>query len=225
MVSLNDSCYSPAVSPKLKKGDIREDGYRFWKYRKWKRKDGTATITGLWLSPIAFLKEENANRERSRINSAKKRKRAGYKEKHAAYCAERYKNPEIKKRLLEYRSQWKKKKAAKDPAFALRDLVRRRISESLKNIGKSKNKRTEEILGCSSSFFCAYIKARFQDGMSWENKGKWHIDHIVPVSSAKTEQDVIKLNHYTNLRPMWASDNIKKSNKMPSEQLELIESR
>jgi len=58
--------------------------------------------------------------------------------------------------------------------------------------------------------------------MSWENRGKWHIDHIVPVSSAKTEQDIIKLNHYTNLRPMWASDNIKKSNKMPSEQLALI---
>jgi hypothetical protein len=222
MVSLNDNYCSAVVSSKLKRGDTRADGYRFVKYRKWKRKDGTVTITGLWLSPSVFLKEENANRERSRINSAKKRKRAGYKEKMAAYCSARYKNPEIKKKILEYRSKWKKKKSATNPAFALKDLVRRRINESLKSIGKSKNKRTEEILGCSSSFLCSYIEARFQEGMSWENRGKWHIDHIVPVSSAKTEKDVIKLNHYTNLRPMWASDNIRKANKMPSEQLALI---
>jgi hypothetical protein len=49
-----------------------------------------------------------------------------------------------------------------------------------------------------------------------------HIDHIFPISSAKTERDTLALNHYTNLRPMWASDNIKKSNKMPIEQLDTL---
>ena len=50
--------------------------------------------------------------------------------------------------------------------------------------------------------------------MSWENMGKWHIDHIIPLSTAITEEDVIRLCHYTNLQPLWAEDNLKKSNKL-----------
>ena len=52
------------------------------------------------------------------------------------------------------------------------------------------------------------------DGMSWANRGEWHIDHIIPLSSAKTEEDVIRLNHYTNFRPLWKEDNQIKSNKI-----------
>jgi hypothetical protein len=53
----------------------------------------------------------------------------------------------------------------------------------------------------------------FRDGMSWENKGKWHIDHIIPLSSAKTHEDVIKLCHFKNLQPLWEQENKKKGNK------------
>lgn len=77
----------------------------------------------------------------------------------------------------------------------------------------TKLNKTEEILGCSFNEFKLHLEKQFQKGMTWENRSDWHIDHIVPVSSAKTEQDVIGLNHYTNLRPLWAKDNLKKSNK------------
>jgi len=50
--------------------------------------------------------------------------------------------------------------------------------------------------------------------MSWENYGDWHIDHIIPISSAKNNDEVYKLNHYTNFQPLWALDNMKKSNKI-----------
>ncbi len=49
--------------------------------------------------------------------------------------------------------------------------------------------------------------------MTWENKTLWHLDHIVPVSVAKTEQEIIKLNHYTNFRPLWAKENLAKGKK------------
>ena len=46
--------------------------------------------------------------------------------------------------------------------------------------------------------------------MSWDNRSLWHLDHIVPVSTANTQAEVLALNHFTNLRPIWAMDNWKK---------------
>ena len=50
--------------------------------------------------------------------------------------------------------------------------------------------------------------------MSWYNQGKWHIDHIIPLSSANTEEGIYKLCHYTNLQPLWAEDNLKKGGEL-----------
>ena len=48
--------------------------------------------------------------------------------------------------------------------------------------------------------------------MSWSNHGKWHLDHIIPISSARTKEEAIKLNHYSNFQPLWAIDNLVKHN-------------
>ena len=50
--------------------------------------------------------------------------------------------------------------------------------------------------------------------MSWENAGQWHYDHIYPVSLAKDEEELIRLNHYTNFQPLWAEDNLRKGSKI-----------
>ena len=54
--------------------------------------------------------------------------------------------------------------------------------------------------------------------MNWDNHGEWHIDHIIPLSSANTEEELIKLCHYTNLQPLWAEDNLSKSDKIIEQQ-------
>jgi hypothetical protein len=52
--------------------------------------------------------------------------------------------------------------------------------------------------------------------MSWDNYGSWHIDHIIPLSSAKNIEEISKLCHYSNLQPLWASNNLSKGNKIIS---------
>lgn len=97
-----------------------------------------------------------------------------------------------------------------DPIYAMTIIVRGSIRDAISRMGYTKRNRTYEILGCSWEFFKGYIEAKFQDGMTWENRGEWEIDHIVPVSSASTEEEVLKLNHYKNLQPLWKWQNREK---------------
>jgi hypothetical protein len=105
-----------------------------------------------------------------------------------------------------------KERYAKDPVFKINRVLRSLIYRAIK--GKSKNQQAIEILGCSIEQFWKYLESKFTKGMTKENHGKWHIDHITPLSSAKNKQEKIKLSHYTNFQPLWAEDNLKKSNKI-----------
>jgi hypothetical protein len=104
-------------------------------------------------------------------------------------------------------------KLKNDPLFKLTYNLRSLISNSIKKQGLSKTNRTATILGCDFEFFQLYMEMQFKPGMSWDNHGEWHIDHKTPISWAKTEEEVIKLNHYTNLQPLWAVENIQKGNR------------
>jgi len=83
----------------------------------------------------------------------------------------------------------------------------------LKNPNKVRNQKKSsynQILGCSILEFKSYLEQKFEPGMTWQNQGKWHIDHIKPLSLANSINDIHILNHYINLQPLWASDNLKK---------------
>lgn len=109
-----------------------------------------------------------------------------------------------------------------DPLFKLRYIIRSIIRNSLMNKGFKKNERTEKIIGCSCKELKSYIESKFESWMNWDNHGKyngelnygWDIDHIVPISSANTEEDIIRLNHYSNLQPLcsYINRNIKRNN-------------
>jgi hypothetical protein len=112
--------------------------------------------------------------------------------------------------LREYFRIYRKNKRSTDIIYRLKDQIRHRISESLKSFGSKKNNKTVDIVGCSIEDLKLYLESKFESCMTWENYGKyngefnygWDIDHIIPLSSAKTEEELIRLNHYTNLQPL-----------------------
>lgn len=114
-----------------------------------------------------------------------------------------------------YRNEYSKEKKKEDMIYNLKCHIRSYISSILKNKGFNKNNRTHEIIGISFEDFKLYIESKFEYWMTWENKGLyngelnygWDIDHIIPISSAKTEEDIIKLNYYTNLQPLCSKVN------------------
>lgn len=111
-------------------------------------------------------------------------------------------------------SESRRERRATDPMFVMIDRIRASLGSAFRNNGIKKQCCTLDILGCTWPEFLTHIERQFWQGMTWENRGSWHIDHRIPISTAKTEADIIRLNHYTNLQPLWAVDNMKKSNRL-----------
>lgn len=104
-----------------------------------------------------------------------------------------------------------KERVKNDPVFAMSQRIRNLIYVRINAGGYTKKSKSQDILGCSWEEFKRHIERQFLKGMNWDNRGEWHLDHIQPIASAKTEEDVIALNHFTNVRPLWATENIRKS--------------
>lgn len=147
-------------------------------------------------------------KENYRIKKNKERadRRKAYPEKHLAYNKSYRSLPE--KKVIRNARLADRKKI--DKVFVFKSRVRRSLAYSLNKKGFSKKFDLETILGCSIDVLISHFESKFTNGMSWENIGEWHIDHKIPLYIAKTEEEVIKLNHYTNLQPLWAIDNLKK---------------
>lgn len=110
-----------------------------------------------------------------------------------------------------------------DPVLKFKYRLRCRISHIFKAKGMKKDAKAIEYVGCTVDFLKGYIEAQFQEGMTWENNTMfgWHLDHIIPLSSAKTVEEVKALCHYSNLQPLWHYENKRKSNTMPKSHLKI----
>ena len=106
----------------------------------------------------------------------------------------------------------KKAQRERSPLLRLKDGLRRRVLLALKREGARKQDRTFELTGCSPETLRAHISSQFKPGMSWDNHGEWHIDHIRPCSSFNLldPEQQRACFHYTNLQPLWAVENLKK---------------
>jgi len=124
--------------------------------------------------------------------------------------SKKYQKENPQKRILNH-----KKRMKDDNLYRISTNIRKNIWNSFKNKKYTKKSRTHEILGCDYELFEFYIELQFDTWMNWDNYGKyngelnfgWDLDHIIPISSAKTEEEITKLNHYTNFQPLCSKVN------------------
>lgn len=170
-------------------------------------------------SIILSQKKEYYNNNKEIIKTKNAKYRSDNKEKvykmHKKY--QKTNSSLIKKRRREY----EKNKRDTNKLYHLTVNIRGLIRNSLKYKGVDKKSRTHDILGCTFQEFKEHIELQFKPWMTWENYGKyngelnygWDLDHITPTSSSNSEEDIIKLNHYTNFQPLCSNinRNIKKN--------------
>jgi hypothetical protein len=160
-------------------------------------------------SKASLRKYYEANREK-RIENSTKWQAANPKKQVATMAKWRSANPELVK--AQGRRSYAKKKA--DPVYLMARRVRARMYMALREKGFRKESTTAKMLGCSWEKFTKHIESQFTDGMSWDNRSEWHLDHVLPLSCATTIEGLEKLSHYTNIRPLWAAENLRKSDNL-----------
>jgi len=161
-------------------------------------------------------KKEYYKKNKNKINKSNKEYYEENKDKVAERVKEYYK--ENKYKIIERQNEYVKNRRLSDPLYKMKSNLRSRTYKAFKHKGYSKKTKTQEMLGVDWEITKKHIERQFTNGMNWSNQGDWHIDHIIPLSSANTEERLKKLCHYTNLQPLWAVDNLIKSDVINGQQ-------
>ena len=111
-----------------------------------------------------------------------------------------------------YMREYKQHRIDTDVQYKLKNALRKRLTEAVKN--NAKGGSAVKMLGCSISELKSHLEVKFEHNMNWDNYGKWHIDHVKPLSlfDLTDPKQVAEACNFSNLSPMWAIDNIRKSN-------------
>lgn len=143
-----------------------------------------------------------------------------YKEKRKIILKNYYDKPENKEKKKKWRMDNKERlnnfqrEYYKNPLNRLKKRLRNRAYKILKIKGLKCSSSLQKHIGCDMYYLKNHMESLFSKDMNWGNMGEWHIDHIIPLKTAKTEEDVYNLFHYTNLQPLWWSDNLSKGSKL-----------
>lgn len=154
-----------------------------------------------------------ANKEKLKIASKERYKQN--RESHKAYVTEYVKrNKEVVNARVRKRDKYRR---VNDPNYKIAKNLRSGLWKALKGISKSDS--TINLLGCSIEELKAHLESQFTEGMSWDNYGEFHIDHIKPCASfdLTDPEEQKKCFHYSNLQPLWAIDNLSKGDKYEDE--------
>jgi len=198
-----------------KRWDVRADGKVFWAYEKsclngenWIDWEKAFNINKVSALNAARRRSENPLKFQEANRNWHKRKKQKNNQDRCVFSISSKERKKIQNKL------YQKSRYSSDPLFAMMGRLRVRVRGFLKNSGHTKSSATKDIIGCEREDLRLHIESQFLDGMSWENRGSWHIDHVVPLASAKSQDEIIKLCHYTNLQPLWAKDNLSKGCKL-----------
>ena len=121
----------------------------------------------------------------------------------------RYATPEYKK----HHTEWKMKRYHNNPVCRMKDLLSRTTRYFAKQVGSSKGGRTHEILGYTAEEYCNDIELKFKEGMTWDNQGMWHVDHVKPMSWFTSIDQMKECFALNNLKPEWGEWNMSKGNR------------
>ena len=168
-----------------------------------KQVDILLTKTTNYLDKLIEREEHNKQiilKKEETIRRNKEKKKENY----------RLNKDKIKEELNKHRKGYSSNRCKLDFVYRMRKRLSETIRRYLKEKGYTKKSRTYEIIGLDYNSFKTYIESKFEPWMNWDNHGLyngelnygWDIDHIIPISSADSEQDILKLNHYTNLQPL-----------------------
>ncbi len=157
-----------------------------------------------------------------KVCNNKKVKNEYYKQYSAEYYSKNKDKIKLKTKLYRQKNKHKRNKnhlikVKTDVFYVLKKNIRGRIQAAVKRNSLIKDKKTLDMLGCSISELKIHLEKMFKPNMNWKNYGKggWHIDHIIPLASAKNNIDAFyKLCHYSNLQPLWESENCSKGSKI-----------
>lgn len=161
-------------------------------------------------------KMEHKKYEEKNKDLLKQKRKEYYENNKAIILLKRVKyQKENKEKINKVKNVYRLNKRKNDSLYNLKHNIRALITSSFKEKGLKKNSKTSEILSCSFEEFKSYLESKFESWMTWDNKGVyngelnygWDIDHIIPVSSGMTEEEVVKLNHFTNLQPLCSKIN------------------
>ena len=114
-----------------------------------------------------------------------------------------------KVKVNEANKKWQKKKREENCVYKIKCVFRSVVYQSFRRLSLNKPTNTIKLLGCTYEEAKSHMESLFVEGMSWENYGEWHVDHIRPVCSFN-ETDMHLMNNIHNLQPLWAEDNFKK---------------
>ena len=144
------------------------------------------------------------------------KKQSEYMRRHQSENLEKHRERQRRYRAADPEKQRKAtQKYRSDPFKRLQANLRTSLYASLKNRRIPKTSSLSNLLDCTIEYLVEHLESKFQEGMSWENQGKWHVDHIRPLASFDlSDQEQLKQAwNYTNLQPLWAEENLRKNRK------------
>jgi hypothetical protein len=181
------------------------------KYNKKNKKIKKIKSKAYYLQNKEIIKQKTRNYWNNNKDICKERQKEYYNKNKGSICKKQkiyYKKTIVQRN--KYIKQYKSNRQKTDIKFKMSCYLRTRIYIAIK--GQTKSLSTMFLIGCDIDYLMYHLQCQFKEGMTWDNYGKWHIDHIKPCASfdLSKHEEQLKCFHYSNLQPLWAKENLHK---------------